>query len=267
MTRHTHAFKGKGSPEAECKTLVDALEHDAPETVVLACDPASPGGAWTKALRGRTLSALHAFVFDTNFQTLARQRENSIGDLAETLDACPALERVFATGALELSPCTHGELRELYALGDPLSESFVESLGKSKLAKLERIALVLASESEAEAHDVASALLDLHAPALHDVTVHLGADPARALATIGQRGAPASWRSLTLVGDLDEDELLETLEEFADTFSKLESLALPLADYLSEDGQSRAKEIAPRVVDSEDAPHGSAVLPAIYAKW
>jgi hypothetical protein len=263
--RLTITFRGEGPvPDEDCAALVGRIARDAPRRVQLVCDFASPGGTWTRALVGHSLPSLRAFIFDTFFQTLTRQRENSIGDLAAVLAASPELERVFAAGALELTPCTHASLRQLHALGDPISESFLHALAKCELPQLERLVLQLSSDAEPGRMDAVT-LLSLSAPRLREIYVGGLGDVTSALEALAKKGIPKGWKELALVGDLDEDELLETLEKHRSAFGSLDVLALPLEDLMSTDGQETAKGLAKCVQDSEGL--SEKTLPAIYADW
>ena len=106
-------FDGEGDAGATtaCGKLVAHIATMSPRRVQIVCDFASPQDDWATELAGKSFPVVTAFIFDTYFQTQTRQRDNSIGDLAATFGAFPQLARVFATGALALSPCEHANVR------------------------------------------------------------------------------------------------------------------------------------------------------------
>jgi len=161
-------FEGDGKVSASvCGALARRIRQDGPRVVQLSCDFGIPGKNWEKAMRQVRLDTVQAFIFDTDFQTQARKSENSIGDLAAVLDACPQLVRLFATGKLALSPVPHRHLRELHLMGCPLPRGVVSALAESELPSLERLVLSLSAESTASAEQVLPHILPaLQAPAL-----------------------------------------------------------------------------------------------------
>lgn len=250
-----------------CVKLLARLKKDAPQCVTLLIDSQTPGAQWAKAIKGRQLSSVRAFVVDDHAQTQTRQAQNSIGDLAATLDAFPALERAFATGHLELTKCSHGVLSELYLLGDPIHESCLRALGESEFPALRRLVLSLASES-APAPQAAwqGALLSIDAPKLEEVYVYGVKDVATALETLLKTAIPASWRMLTVVGAIDDEtRLLQVLSAHTGRLAALAALALPLADEISETGGQQARTLLSNLRDSGE--QADLTLPATYRDW
>lgn len=261
------SFQG-GIPlgETGCRALVGELQQRAPSTLQLVCDYASPGEAWAKALGGSTLPSVKALAFDTHFQTQARQAENSLGDLAATLRAMPALERLFATGALELSPTKHAALRELSLLGEPLAPGVLEALGRSELPSLERLVLSLANDAgPVDGGAAVVALRSLHAPSLR--RVHLGGldDAARALDALAGSDRALAWTELTIEGSLDEDVAIEVVERHRDRLARFTCVALSIGDYLSSEAEQRLRAACPPLRDVAEL--DSPTLPDAYLGW
>ncbi|PCC73606.1 hypothetical protein SAMN02745121_07355 [Nannocystis exedens] len=263
----TVTFKGHEVPRGLCARLVERILERAPATIQMICDLASPGAAFTAALAGKALPSVTSLIFDTHFQTLTRQRENAIGDLAHVLAALPNIERVFASGALALSPTRHDKLRELYLLGDPLKPALVKALGASTFPALETLALDLCSDDgPGPDRATVAALRSLTAPALRTVHVSDIEDVRSFLAALAAKPLPASWSSLCLRGTLDdEDELLASLERLAPALQRLEELGLSMSHSLSQDAEPRAQKLVRAVVDSGKMPE--LCLPEVYLDW
>jgi predicted DNA-binding WGR domain protein len=262
-------FKGedKSASLEVCQRVVARIERDRPKSVQFVSDFAFPGKNWAPALRGKKLDSIEAFIFDTYFQTQTRQGRNSIGDLAATLDACPSLERMFATGSLTITPCRHAKLTTLYLLGDPLTAAFLKGLGGCEFPRLERIILSLASDAGPGPDDAAIAALEkLRAPDLHEVILESLEDVRSAIGKLAPIAKERRWSLLSLNGRLDdEDVLMQTLEEHAEELSALDTLALPFSDDLSIDAEENARKVGACVADSDDQREES--LPAAYADW
>jgi hypothetical protein len=251
---------------AECSKLVRRLEHDAPHFVQLICDLAFPGAHWEKALAGHHLPSVTAFIFDTYFQTQTRQGENSVGNLAVTLGSLPSVERVFATGKISLKACRHGNLRELYLLGDPLPVGSLNGLAGSEFPLLERLVLSLASDAgPVPARDAIAALLEIRAPKLREVHIDSLDDVAATLDTLAKAGLPASLKVLGLSGSLDEDLLLSAIRTHSSRLGHLETLALPLGDEVSSEGDATARKLLPNLRDTGE--FGGLTLPEVYKDW
>lgn len=252
--------------ETGCRALVDELTTRAPALLQLVCDHASPGEAWAQTLGARALPSVKAFIFDTHFQTQARQSENSLGDLGATLRAMPALERLFATGALGLSPTKHLALRELSLLGDPLPQAVLAGLGGSELPALEALVLSLASDAgPVDAATAVAALLSLEAPSLRRVHLCSAADAAGALELLLSSPRTGHWSELAVEGTLDEDAALELVERHRARLAQLERIALPLGDYLSSEAEARLRERCPTLCDVSEL--DDPTLPDAYAGW
>lgn len=260
-------FEGDDGPDAkQCASLVARLRGDAPGVVQIICDFASPGTAWAKALASVRLPSVKDFIFDTYFQTQTRQRGNSLGDLRATLDACPSLERFFATGALAITRGSHARLRELYALGDPLSPAFLRALARWKLPALERLTLSLASDAGPGDDDASIALLTtLDAPKLRAVHVDSLTDLPRVLAELIVPGRTRTWKELRLSGGLDEDALIDVVERHVEALRALDILGLPLGDGVSSEGDERLRALCPSVRDLSELP--ALTLPEAYDFW
>lgn len=256
----------EGSPEhpvppSACASLLKWLAREAPRSVQLVCDFASPKKAWARALKGVTLQSLESFILDTSFQSQTRQYANSVGDLAAVLAACPRLEHLFANGDLALGPARHESLRELYLLGNPLSPALLEGLGRCEFPRLERLALSLASEAQPPPAPLAlKALRALRAPVreVHLDTVEPIEDVLELLAS---GGLPPSWKVLTLGGDWgydDEHERVHALlQRHASVLGTLEVLGLP-AHVMVESAVVRTRP-------SEE--YSDRFSPGAYAAW
>lgn len=249
----------------DCTRLIDRIERDAPSLVQIVCDPAIPDHRWAKAITKRRLVSVRSFVFDTPFQTQTRQRRNSLGDLRATLTAFPSLERLFATGTLELSKGSHQTLRELHLLGDPIETSLLEGLGASSWASLERLVISLASDAgPVEGEALCAALARMQAPRLGEVVVSSVADVVSFLGHVLDL-APR-WRRLSVQGSVrNEDELLALLEARAGELAGLEELGVPLEDEVSIEDTRRVLRSAPCVKSAAEWAH--LTLPAAYKTW
>lgn len=249
--------------EKTCHEVVSRLARETPSVVHVICDFASPGASWPKALAKTPLPSVRDFIFDTYFQTQTRQEANSLGDLRATLEACPNLERLFATGNLALTKGTHPKLRELYALGNTLTPSFLRAVGTWKLPALELLVLSLGSDAAPGDDDAAiDAVTKIDAPRVGTVHIDGLADVPRALDLLSTLGR---WRELRLEGGLDEDALIEVVERRAEALRSLEVLGLQLGDDLSSGGEGKLRELCPSIRDLSELP--SLTLPATYDAW
>lgn len=265
--RMTVTFKGPKVPPGRCAEVVARVEKEAPSSLQLICDPASPGPAFAKALAGKALPSLRAFIFDTHSQTVARQRENACGDLADVLAACPSLARVFMTGKVALRPARHEALRELVLIGDPLAPRVLAGLGESAFPALELLAIRLYSDAAPEPESaVAEALRGLDAPNLRVVHVDGLERTADFLDALTSTPLPPSWSTLSIGSRMDEeDELLEALERCVPALGSLEALGLPLSDDLSVDAEEAARRLLASVVDRGELPN--LFVPHTYEAW
>jgi hypothetical protein len=264
--RLTVTFRSAALAPGLCPKLAGAAEGLRPISMHVQCDPGSPGVAFAEALLHRPLPSLQRFVFDTNFQTLARQRGNAIGDLTDVLSGLPNLESAFVSGEVLMRPAQHLKLRGLWLLGDPLLPSTVSAVGHSRFPALERLGLALRHETPSGADAAAvRALLRLDAPHLTIVEVEGVDDVAAFLAGLTEKPLPASWRHLWVNGIVEEDALLAVLEQRAALLQGLESLVLPLGDELSSDGEARARALVPGLVDCEEL--DDPFLPSTYEAW
>lgn len=250
-----------------CAAVVDRVVELQPRVLHLLCDPQSPGETFADALLSATLDSVEGLILDTYWQTIARQRRNYFGDLAELFEAMPNLQRAYITGAIKASPFAHSRLRELYLLGDPIPDISVMALADSQLPALEVLGLGLAADTEpAEGMSLQVALTGLAAPKLREVLVDgLGG----IVEYLGAGGIPASLRDggvLALGGEIeDEDALLEALRMHKGALSGLSKLALPLGEAVSIVGDAEARKLVPAVCDSDEL--GRSMVPDIYLEW
>lgn len=225
-----------------CAQIVKRLRTTEPSWVQLICDPISPGDAFPKALAGKPIPSIKAFIFDTHFQTVTRQAENSLGDLANTWSALPSLERAFVTGDITLRATQHSALRELYILGDPLKPHAIRGLGASTFPALTTLALRLCSDAAPGPEGAAmTALRSITAPNLHTVHIDGITDVSRFLEDLTSEPLPPSLSTLCLNGTLDdEDDLLRVLKLRAPALAQLATLALPLSNELPTYAEAKA---------------------------
>ncbi len=266
--RWTVAFKKSGDVSAAtCAKVLRRLEKDVPTSVQVLCDPGSPGPAWATAIASHRFPSVTSFVFDTDFQTQTRQGRNTLGSLAATLDAFPKLEQLFATGALELQGAgSHGSLRELYLLGDPMAPGLLKALGSCTFPNLERIVLSLASDAGPASGDLAAAaLVGLRAPKLRALHVASVDDVASFVGKIAKAGPPRTWSVLGVSGDVDdEDALVDVVRANAGGLARLKTLGLPLGE-ISTDAGEAIQRLLPGVRDVAD--EDALTLPAVYKTW
>lgn len=258
-------FEGERTDEAACTALATRIASEQPTSVHVFCELTSPGDAWATAFARARLPSVTAFIFDTAYETQTRQGENSIGDVRQTLDALPSLERLFATGDLAISKGTHAALRELFLLGDPLDGKFLRGLATWKLPALERLVLSLASDASPADEDAAlAAIVDLDAPKLSRVYVEAVDDVPRFLERIVASGRLAGWSELHLVGSVrDDDRLLAVVTAHVEMLRELRVLGLPLDDVSSETEES-LRGLCPSLVDASES---DATLPDAYDSW
>jgi hypothetical protein len=258
-------FRDRPHNERAWSALFSDLANEAPRSLELRCDPGSPGRQWQKAIVEHQLPSITGFIFDAASQTQTRQGKNSIGDLTATLGALPQVERVFATGALELSAVRHEHLRELHLLGDPLSASMLKQLAGCEFPALERLVLSLASDTgPVNNRGALNAVLGLRAPRLRELHVDSLADVGAALDTLAGADLPA-LRVLGLSGRLDEEELLRCIGARVARLRELEVVALPLGNEVSSTGDEAARALVPGLRDAME--FESLTLPATYADW
>lgn len=253
-----------------CAEVVATIRREAPETVVLACDRASPGERWVEAIGDAPLPSVRAFVFDTSFQRPIFQQTNAIGDLGKTLAACPALTRLFATGALSLGSVSHDALEALYLVGDPLTEGVAKALAASRFPALETLALSPATEGPTDALDAfmkGARLMD--APCL--TNVHLDLAEAKDIPTLLTM-IPKTWRrvSFGFTSPVDEEELTEFLGEARAALPTTGSEAgievgLPLREQFSRTFVREAAAFS--FLEDSEAWSWARCLPAVYAGW
>jgi hypothetical protein len=260
-------FKGATVPAGRCEAIVERALQLQPVSLQVLCDHASPGAALSAALARTPLPSVHHFIFDTFFQTVTRQRNNSPGDLGELFAALPNLERAFFTGALMLQPVTVPQLRELYLLGDPLSPATLAALGACQFPALETLGMTLCSDGgPAEELEAALALRRMAAPNLRSIDVHGVSDLLGFLDALTQSPLPPTWSSLRMDGRVDdEDALLALLTERAGAMASLSHLGLPLGDELSLDGEAHAKACVEGLADREEL--RDLLTPGAYDTW
>lgn len=220
------------------------------------CDPAVPGRSLSSALRRHPLPDLHTLAFDTHFQSVTRQKNNTCGPLDELLAGLPRLERLFATGDLEMdAPCSHDDLSELYLLGDPLRPELLATLGRCHFPRLEVLGLKFSADADAPPTDaIVAALHALDAPNLRFIELDGADDLVTFLTALTARPLPPSWDTLRVHAPVrDEDALLELLASRAHIFQTLLELGLPQDD-LSRPAAERAHALVPELCDPDDLP-------------
>lgn len=260
-------FKGSEIPPGRCEAIVARAAEVKPLCLQILCDHVSPGAGLSSALAGVRLPSVRSFIFDTYFQTVTRQAGNSPGDLAAVLEALPGLEAAFITGDVLLRPLVHASLRALFLLADPFTPRSLTGLGGSHLPALTTLGLTLCSdEPPPEAEVVASALRKLGAPKLARVDLEGVEDAVSLLKAMTGAALPASWTTLRIDGGIaDEDALLGLLGERKARMSKLTTLALSLADEVSQDAAEQGAKLLPCLKDCDDL--ASSLTPATYEKW
>ncbi len=252
---------------ALCEVVIERANKLGARVLHLLCDSASPGDAFPDALLSVTLETVEVLILDTYWQSLARQRRNYFGDLAEIFEAMPNLDRCFISGAIKATPFAHSRLRELYLLGDPLPEVTVAALAESQLPALEFLGLKLAGEDEpAEGTTVCEGLAGLYAPKLGEVMIEGLADIVGVLGSDALEGLLRDGSVLSLGGEIDDEDALHAVLRLRKVgLHRLSELALPLADTLSTDGDATAREIINTLVDTDEYPR--TMEPTTYLEW
>ncbi len=260
-------FKGSELPPRHCEAIVQRAAEKQPLCLQMLCDHASPGAQLSSALAGVRLPSIKSFIFDTYSQTVTRQVRNSPGDLAVVLEAMPSLEAAFITGDVLLRPLAHASLRALFLLGDPLSARSLAGLGESNLPALTTLGLLLCSDAEpAPEKTVAAALLKVSAPRLARIEVQGVEDATALLSALAAKALPIAWQSLRIDGQIpDEDALLAVFNGRAKQLGSLKTLALPLADEVSQDAAEQGAAKLPCLRDCDDVP--GMLQPSTYADW
>lgn len=257
-------FEPEGSLTTKaCAALFDRIARDAPSAIHVIGDIGRPGDAWAKGLAKKSLPSLRDLIFDTYFLTQSQQHEFSIGDLAATFAACPALERCFLTGTLSVrKQGTHTKLRELYLLAADMTPAFLLALATWEFPALERLVISLTTSvtlrpgADTDVLRVLAAkwpaLRRVHVDGLHDVT--------GALASVRD-----GWTEARLGGDIeDEDALVAAVERDATRLRRLDVLGLPLA-LISSSAADTLRALCPSVRDIDELPPLTA--PATYHAW
>jgi predicted DNA-binding WGR domain protein len=251
---------------AETVKLMEQLVREAPRFLQVVCDSASPGRHFERAIAAHPLPSVKSFVVDTPFQTQTRQGENAIGDLAVTFGALPAVERLFANGKMVLTACRHEHLRELSVLGNPLPRASLRELGGCELPSLERLVLSVSSDAgPLAARDAIASVVHLRAPKLRDVFIDGLDDVTAALDSLAAAGLPPSLKFLGLSGSVDEDRLLASLRRHAPLLAALETIALPLGDEVSSEGDEAARRMLSQLRDTLE--FAELTLPKAYDGW
>ena len=260
-------FKGPEIPAGRCEQIVARAAENKPLCLHIICDHASPGASLSVALAGVRLPSIRSFIFDTYFQTVTRQANNSPGDLAAVLEAMPELEAAFITGDVLLRPLAHAKLRALFLLADPLALRTLAGLGDSQLPALQTLGLTVCADEEAPAdRAIAAALLKIGAPRLTRIDLDGVGDVVALLTALAGQALPASWQTLRVDGSIsDEDALLAVLGKRKQAFARLTALALPLADEVSQDAAEQGAKVVPALTDCDDLP--GLLAPTTYAKW
>jgi hypothetical protein len=191
------------SPSAEMlDTIAARLRKHEPR-----CLHVAPDLRWRRPQLAKVLiPSLESFIFD--YDTIARQSDNTLGDISDVLEACPSLKRAFITGCSTMRTMRHEHLRELFLMGNPLHSSVMPALVASQLPGLETLAL---RQEEFSAADLAGSLRSIEAPRLSHVYV-AGAPVLELLAAVGTAELPWSLGIIDPMFD-DVDGLWEVLEK------------------------------------------------------
>jgi hypothetical protein len=249
---------------AGCEAAIAQAEAAQSRVLHVLGDGAVPGTVWAEAMADHRLPAVKAFVFDNPSVTQTRQQNHSLGDLAAVLTSCPGLERLFATGALQLSATKHTALKKLWLLGSPLGEPLWQGLAGCSLDALKTLALSVTSDDPAEGDPIA-ALGSLNAPRLRHLTLSGLDNAAESLAHLVTLPLCKTLEGLQLEGTCDEDELLAVLKQNAPALNRIKKLRLPLGDFLSFDGMDRARDLVSSLKDSDRI--SDTFLPDTYLDW
>lgn len=260
-------FKGSEIPAGRCEQIVARAAENKPLCLHIICDHASPGASLSVALAGVRLPSIRSFIFDTYFQTVTRQANNSPGDLAAVLEAMPELEAAFVTGDVLLRPLAHAKLRALFLLADPLALRTLAGLGDSQLPALTTLGLTVASDGEPPSEKaIAAALLKVGAGKLNRIDIDGLGDVVALLTALSTAALPASWATLRLDGSIsDEDALLGLLGKRKAAFARLTALVMPLADEVSETAAEQGARLVPALKDCDEL--AGLLMPTTYAKW
>ncbi|HKD25384.1 MAG TPA: hypothetical protein VKC66_05640 [Xanthobacteraceae bacterium] len=239
------------SPSAETlDTMAARLRKHEP--LCLRIMPPFAGWSWSQ-LATSLLPSLEAFIFDS--ESISRQSFNTLGDIADVLEACPMLKRALICGCSTMRKTRHEHLRELCLLGSPLDSSVMIALVASQLPALEKLVL-FQEKYEFRAVDLAKSLRSIEAPRLSQVYVH-GVSVLDMLTATGTAALP--WNLCIIDSGFDDvDGLLEVLKEH----DALRSGKLRLhSDKFFNSEIAQLKEMGVIVEDMNDAVFGA------YSAW
>ncbi len=197
--------------------VIDAIVTERVDTVQLVCDGGDDDDDGAEPAPARCLAqvlrvarpALRRLVLDTHFQTLVRQVDeqygNRWGDLSESLNRQPRLERVYAAGLFTLrSPLRSKSLIDLSLASSDLG-SAVDGLKKSALPSLSHLGLASSLErpfDDDELRSIVSLLASDALPALGHLDVDGATDPIAILEAAAQR----PLLNVRVAGALDDEE-------------------------------------------------------------
>lgn len=252
-------FREPPNDSSRYSELLKTMVLSEAATLHLYCNAGcSPGDAWTSALTDTELPFRH-LIFDTYWETLTRQQDHSLGDLALTLERMPNIERMFISGNIRASPLEHSTLRELYLLGDPLDDAVLQALAESSLPSLQKLVLCVRQESAA-ANDalLLESLLRLKAPALSVLCVYGLSEPLKVAAELA-RTMP-SLRALAAEGSVLEEELEALTEAELAPLATLAYLELEL------DGCEPPDSVSARLPHLHEL-NSNRILPTEYESW
>jgi hypothetical protein len=172
--------------------------------LAVSCYPGSlPGPDFATVLD----PSLEMFTFDSD-DSLARQKDNSLGDISGVLAACPKLKRAAFTGRSPMTPSCHEHLEELRIIGR-LDPSVVPALGASAFPALETLAIQPDDQDEILVVELARSLREIKAPRLRDVYVDVTPAGLEFLDALGTADLP--WKLCVLDYRCDDIESLVAL--------------------------------------------------------
>jgi hypothetical protein len=254
-----------------CSLAFDVILREALPTLIVVCDPLSPGDAWATRSETVRLDTIESLVFDTFFQPTSRQSDNSIGDLSATLRSCANLQRCFATGKLQMTPTSHDRLRELYVNGVRPEGPFIAALARCRIPQLERCAIAFDCHVGDSSLDVLGALPAAAQGRLREVFLQIVDEEAlvRCAKQLARHAPAGSLQRLAFGfdGGPDEDVVLESLAELSSLALASVEVGLPLDARFSRRFARAASTEHAWLRDSSSWKWATALPKVYYGTW
>jgi hypothetical protein len=196
-----------------------------------------------------------SLIIDAFDQTNTRQATCKIGDLSRVLAKLPALERLFAVGALSFSkPLSHSTLTTVALLGNPLPAGVLTQVAAGDAPLLIRMQLGLSTETEIDdemMHDAIPALIRAKSGVLTQLSLTGDFDLGEMLTALTPFASALPPVLSVLGGVLDEDDVLLAAISLLKK-AKLRAFGIPAGE-LGDDALAALEEKLPGNIIELDA--------------